>query len=156
MIFLGLVAGLLAMHILAGGAMAAPSLPSGAGMNAAHSIDTPASADRMDMRPASSHSASASSVLGDANGRVQHVLSNMVHAASNNAAMNCPSTDHGDAMAAHGRCTPTTGSPVMVSPIPSGVGGVSVEASLPAVPGHDSIDRPDDAPSLTQLQVNRA
>src|SRR6185312_2131881 len=115
-VLLGLVAGLLGMHAMAGGTM-----PAGApGSHAASMAAAPASA-----------------MVHDAG-----MVSGMPASADGMPDMSCPSTGHGEELPSHGGCSPAPAASPLALANPATLGAQSLRVFIPRGPGHAFPDRP--------------
>ena len=127
-----IIGGLLCMHIVAGGSLAAPQL----------GMESPAA---------------SSLVMPDGD----HVADAVVtHSAAHrptpvNASFNCPATEHTADMSVLGGCTPAVGSTALSVPLPGTLTHLGPSAAFLLEPKHKAEDRALDPPSLEQLSISR-
>ncbi|MCQ9164189.1 DUF6153 family protein [Arthrobacter sp. STN4] len=138
-VVLAIIAGLLGMHVI-GGAQASPLSP--ASMNSA--VAAPAATTQSAAE--SAHAMPSGDTVAGQGLPSQEGLP---------AACSCTPSGCDATMAMHGGCVPTFGPTVLSVPLP----GIHTQLAAPAVfaatPGHKSVDRAPDPPSLNQLSISR-
>ncbi|MHA7271069.1 DUF6153 family protein [Arthrobacter sp. HLT1-20] len=129
---LGVVAGLLGMHVVL-------------------SVSTSSAHHGMAASASASHAAHEGELLPEA--IATHSSVHGPEASPDNC--NCPPTGHGAAVAHHGDCSPTLGQQAPSVPLPGTLNKFAAGSLFPATLGHEALDRTPPAPSLAQLSISR-